>query len=86
MEKAQSTKRKNYTQEQVENAIEAYQSGQMSLRQAAILLKVFWATLCDKLTGKAPVQPPKQTILTATEEAGLATWIVDCAKYGRGKT
>ena len=80
-------KRKKWTKEQMVKAMEAVRSGS-GINRAALDYGVPHTTLKDRLSGRVKdgVLPGPEPYLASEEEKELATFLVDCAAVGFGKT
>lgn len=82
-----STKRLQWSNEQMEAAMKAVESGS-GINQAARDHGVPKSTLKDRISGKVQhgQKPGPKTYLTNSEERELGTFLNECAGIGYGKT
>lgn len=75
-------RRKKYTEENVQNALQAIRSG-MSKKLASKTYKVPRSTLQfrTKFPGNK-LRPGPSTALSMSEELSLKNWLIDCSKKG----
>ena len=80
-------KRKKWTKEQMVKAIEAVRLGS-GINRAALDYGIPRTTLKDRLSGRVKdgTLPGPEPYLTSEEEKELATFLVDCAAVGFGRT
>ena len=82
-------KRRQWTNEQMVAAIEAFRNGSSpSINRAAKDHNVPPSTLKDRLSGRVKhgSNPGPSPYLTAEEEAELEAYLIECSKLGYGKT
>ena len=79
--------RKQWSIESMKAAVDAVKGGESVLR-AAKQFGVPWQTLGDRVSGKVVhgTNPGPKPFLTTAEEKELASFVVDVAKAGYGKT
>ena len=81
-------KRKQWTNEAMQAAMDDVKSGKSSLSFAARMYNVPRSTLHDRVSGKVEhgKNPGPEPYLSAAEEKEFANFLVDVAKAGYGKT
>jgi len=76
-------KRMLYTQESMTAAVQAIQTGRMSINAASSKFKVTRSTLHSKIMGiYANKKPGPNSILSSTHENLLVEWIFMCSQRG----
>ena len=83
-----SVKRKQWTEEQMHQAIECARSGAASANKAAEMYGIPKSTLKDRLSGRVQPgsRPGPHPYLMPSEEAELASHLIEAAAIGVGKT
>lgn len=81
-------KYRNYSSQDLENAIKLVNSQTLSIRGASRRYNIPKSTIIDKLHGKSNLQSrsgPKP-VLSETDENTLVEWLINMAKIGYGQT
>ena len=81
-------KLRQWTDDEMQRAIEYAQSGTISINEAVQCYKIPPATLKDRLSGRIihRVKMGAKPYLTHEEEKELVEFLINCAKMGYGKT
>jgi transposase len=83
-----SNKYRNYSSQDLENAIKLVNSQTLSIRGASRRYNVPKSTIIDKLYGKSSLHSrsgPK-SVLSETDENIIVEWLINMAKIGYGQT
>ncbi|GFR59295.1 tigger transposable element-derived protein 6-like protein [Elysia marginata] len=73
-----------YSKNMMKEALEAVQSGRLSINQAAKEYAIPRRTLGDKVRGVYPMDHTPKTVLIPEEEKSLVAWVVESARRGCG--
>ena len=81
-------KRKQWTNEVMQAAVDAVREDHMSVQRASQLYKIPKTTLYDRISGKVlhGSKPGPKPYFSPTEEREMANFLIDVAKAGYGKT
>ncbi|KAJ8965155.1 hypothetical protein NQ314_004380 [Rhamnusium bicolor] len=72
----------NFLQEQIENALNEFVNGVLSIRAAARTHNVAYDTLHNRFHGRRTKTTGGQTVLTANEEEAIFSSILKCSDWG----
>ena len=73
---------KNYTEQQLADALTAISSGEMKFREASVHFKIPIGTLHNKMKGKHTNVPGHQTALAENEEKVIVDYLLAVASWG----